>query len=296
MKGDLLWVYEGLTEYYGFVLTSRSGLLSPSMNLQFLALDAATLDDRTGREWRSLGDTAVSAQLLYDARSDWESARRGVDFYEEGLLIWLEADTIIRKQTGGRKSLDDFCRAFYGGPSTGPQVRPYTLENLTEALNGVAPYDWKTFFDSRVNRSGTTHAPLGGIESGGYHLTFTNNLTEAQRASEQVRQNTGEAFTIGLILNPDGVIIDVLPDKAASKAGIGPGMKVAAVNDRKYSSDVLREEIRDGRNAGSLELLVANGKSFATYKLNYRDGGKYPALERNGQPAMLDDILKPISR
>jgi predicted metalloprotease with PDZ domain len=296
MKGDLLWVYEGLTEYYGFVLTSRSGLLSPSMNLQFLALDAATLDDRTGREWRSLGDTAVSAQLLYDARSDWESARRGVDFYEEGLLIWLEADTIIRKQTGGRKSLDDFCRAFYGGPSTGPQVRPYTLENLTEALNGVSPYDWKTFFDSRVNRSGTTHAPLGGIESGGYHLTFTNNLTEAQRASEQVRQNTGEAFTIGLILNPDGVIIDVLPDKAASKAGIGPGMKVAAVNDRKYSSDVLREEIRDGRNAGSLELLVANGKSFATYKLNYRDGGKYPALERNGQPAMLDDILKPISR
>src|SRR5262245_27681682 len=296
MKGDLLWVYEGLTEYLAFVLTSRSGLLSPTMSLQLLALDAAILDDRSGREWRSLADTAITASLLYEARTDWESSRRGVDFYEEGLLIWLEADTIIRKQSGGRKSLDDFCRASYGGPSGPPQVRPYTLENLSEALNGIVPYDWKTFFDARVNRTGTTRAPLGGVEAGGYRLAYVKSPSEVQRAAEQVRQNTSEAFSIGLILNPDGAIIDVLPDKPAAKAGIGPGMKVTAVNDRKYSSDVLREEIRDGANKGSLELLVANGKSFATYKLNYREGGKYPVLERNGQPPLLDEILKPISR
>jgi predicted metalloprotease with PDZ domain len=134
---------------------------------------------------------------------------------------------------------------------------------------------------------------LSGIENGGYRLIYSDRSTDAQDASELVRQNTSEAFSIGLKLNPDGTIIDVLPEKVAAKAGIGPGMKVVAVNDRKYSSDVLREEIREAKRTGALSLLVANGKSLSTYKLNYRDGEKYPALERNGQPALLDEILKP---
>ena len=296
MKGDLLWVYEGLTEYLGWLLTARSGLRTAEQNREFLALDAATLDNRAGRQWRSLADTAVAARLLYEARTDWESARRGVDFYDEGMLIWLEADTIIRKQTQGRKSLDDFCRTFHGGTSGSPEVRPYTFDSLIETLNGVASYDWKTFFETRVNRTGTDRAPLGGIEAGGYRLTYVEKPSEAQRASEQIRENTSVDFSIGLKLNPDGTIIDVLPEKVAAKAGIGPGMKVVAVNDRKYSSDVLREVIRDAKNSALLELLVANGKSFSTYKLNYREGEKYPILERNAQPAQLDEILKPRSR
>ena len=295
MKGDLLWVYEGLTEYLGWVLTARSGLMTLEMSRQFLALDAATLDNRAGRDWRPLGDTAVAAQLLYEARNDWESARRSVDFYDEGLLIWLEADTIIRRQTQGRKSLDDFCRVFHGGASGAPRVMPYTFESLTETLNGVAAYDWNGFFDARINRTGTTRAPLGGIEAGGYRLAYLDRLSEAQRASEQVRQNTSVAFSIGLRLNSDGTIIDVLPEMAAAKAGIGPGMKVTAVNDRRYSSGVLREEIRLAKSAGGqLELLVANGKSFSTYKLDYHDGEKYPALQRNNQAALLDQILAPL--
>jgi len=296
MKGDLLWVYEGLTEYLGWVLTARSGLRTPEVSREFLAMDAAMLDNRAGRQWRSLADTAVAAQLLYEARSDWESARRGVDFYDEGMLIWLEADTIIRKQTQGRKSLDDFCRAFHGGKSGPPEVRSYSFDSLTETLNGIASYDWKTFFDTRTNRTGTDRAPLGGVEAGGYRLIYVDKPSEAQRASEQIRENTGFDFSIGLKLNTDGTIIDVLPEKVAAKAGIGPGMKVAAVNDRKYTSDVLREVIREARNTGSFELLVSNGKAFSTFKLNYRDGEKYPVLERNGQPALLDDIFKPLSR
>jgi predicted metalloprotease with PDZ domain len=294
MKGDLLWVYEGLTEYLGWVLAARSGLVAPDTSLQFLALNAAALDNRAGREWRPLADTAVAAQLLYEARSDWESSRRGVDFYEEGLLIWLEADTIIRKQTQGRKSLDDFCRVFHGGPSSGPQVKPYTFESLTESLNGVAAYDWKGFFDVRLNRTGTDRAPLGGVEAGGYRLAYTDKPSEAQRASEQVRHNTGVEFSIGLKLNADGTIVDVLPEMAAGKAGIGPGMKITAINDRRYSSEVLREELRNTKSGGSLELLVLNGKAFSTYKLNYRDGEKYPVLERNGQTTLLDQILSPL--
>jgi predicted metalloprotease with PDZ domain len=296
MKGDLLWVYEGLTEYLGWVLAARSGLISAELSREFLAMDAATLDNRAGREWRSLEDTAVAAQLLYDARTDWESSRRGVDFYDEGLLIWLEADTIIRNQTQGRKSLDDFCRVFHGGPSGPPQVRPYTLDSVSEALNGVAPYDWKSFFETRIKRTGTDRAPLGGIEAGGYHLAYSERMSEAQRASEQIRLGINEAFSIGLKLNPDGLVVDVFPEMPAAKTGIGPGMKITAVNDRRYSNEVLREEIRNAKNGGVLDLLAANGKSFSTYKVNYRGGEKYSVLERNGQPALLDEILKPLTR
>jgi predicted metalloprotease with PDZ domain len=296
MKGDLLWVYEGLTEYLGWILAARSGLISPDLNRQFLAIDAAILDNRAGREWRSLADTAVAAQLLYDARTDWESSRRGTDFYNEGMLIWMEADNIIRKQTQGKKSLDDFCRAFHGGPSGPPQVKPYSFESVTETLNGIAGYDWKAFFVTRLNRTGTDRAPLGGIEAGGYRLAYVDQPSEAERSTEQVRQTANVAYSIGLRLNSDGGIIDVLPELSAAKAGIGPGMKLVAINDRKYSADVLREEIRNAVSGGPLELLVANGKSFTTYKLNYHQGEKYPVLQRNGQSPLLDEILKPLTR
>jgi len=296
MKGDLLWVYEGLTEYLGWVLTARSGLISPESNRQFLAMTAASLDHRAGREWRSLADTAIAAQLLYDARTDWESMRRGVDFYDEGLLIWLEADVIIRKQTQGRKSLDDFCRLFYGLPGGPPQVKPYAFENIVEALNTLLPYDWKGFFETRLNRTGTDRAPLGGIEAGGYRLAYVEQPSEAQRTTEQLRSNLSLAYSIGLRMNRDGSIIDVLPEFPAAKAGIGPGMKIVSVNDRRYSGEVLREELRRAKNAGPLELRIADGRSFVTFKLDYHDGEKNPVLQRNSQPPLLDDILKPISR
>jgi predicted metalloprotease with PDZ domain len=238
----------------------------------------------------------VAAQLLYDARADWESARRGVDFYDEGMLIWLEADTIIRKQTQGRKSIDDFCRAFHGGASGPPLVKPYSFESVTETLNGIAAYDWKGFFETRLNRTGTDRGPLGGIEAGGYHLAYVDQPSEAEKDTEQIRQGVSVAYSIGLRLNSDGAIIDVLPEMPAAKAGIGPGMKLVAINDRKYSGEVLREEIRNAKSGGSLELLVANGKAFTTFKVDYHGGEKYPVLQRNGQSALLDNILNPLTR
>jgi predicted metalloprotease with PDZ domain len=295
MKGDLLWVYEGLTEYLGWVLAARSGLITPDLNRQFLALSAAMLDNRVGRSWRSLEDTAVAAQLLYDARPDWESLRRSVDFYEEGALIWLEADTVIRKQTQGRKSIDDFCRTFAGAPSGPPQVKPYTLDNVIETLNTIAPYDWKTFFHSRVDRIGGG-APLGGIVAGGYMLAFQDRPSQALRAAEETHQYTDLDDSIGLKLSPEGTVMDVIPDKPAARAGIGPGMRITAVNQRRYSADVLREEIRNTRPSGTLDLLVAHGKQSADYKVNYQDGERYPVLERNNQPPLLDDILKPLTK
>jgi predicted metalloprotease with PDZ domain len=292
MKGDLLWIYEGLTEYYGWVLASRSGLISPEQNLQSFALAVAPLDNRVGREWRSLADTSVSAQLLYEARSDWSSLRRSVDFYDEGALIWLEADTIIRKQTQNKKSLDDFCRTFHGGTSGPPEVKPYTLDDVVRTLNTVAPYDWNGFFDTRVYKTGTSHAPLGGLESGGYRLTYRDRPSEMQSNGEQITRNTSVAYSIGLRLDREGAVTDVLPEKAAAKAGLAPGMEIKMVNGREYSGQVLRDAIRESTNGEPIEIVALNGKSSATYKLDYHDGEKYPVLERNGQPALLDDILK----
>jgi predicted metalloprotease with PDZ domain len=293
MKGDLLWIYEGLTEYYGWVLAARSGLISPEQSLQAFAIAVAPLDNRAGREWRSLGDTAVAAQLLYEARSDWESLRRGVDFYDEGALIWLEADTIIRKQTQNRKSLDDFCRAFHGGTSGPAEVKPYTLDEVVRSLNSVASYDWNGFFNDRVNRTGTSRAPLGGPENGGYRLVYRDRPNEMQRTGEQLSRNVSVAYSIGLRLSQDGTVTDVLPEKAAAKAGLAPGMRVRMVNGREYSGQVLRDAIRETAGGGTLELVAVNAKASLTYKLDYHEGEKYPVFERNGQPALLDDILKP---
>jgi len=175
-------------------------------------------------------------------------------------------------------------------------VKPYAFESIVEALNSVLPYDWKGFFETRLNRTGTDRAPLGGLEAAGYRLAYVEEPSEAQRATEQIRPGLSVAYSIGLRLNHDGSIIDVLPEFAAARAGIGPGMKLLSVNENRYSADALREAIRNTRTGGPLEFRVANGRSFMTFKLDYHDGEKYPVLRRNAQPPLLDDILKPLIR
>src|ERR1700733_3666009 len=169
MKGDLLWVYEGLTEYLGEILTPRSGLWTPQDFLDSLARDAAALDHEAGRTWRPLEDTAVAAQVLYDARPDYSDFRRSTDFYEEGTLIWLDVDVTLRTLSKNKKSIEDFCRAFEGAPNTGPEVRPYTFEDVVQALNAVHAYDWASFLNQKLE-STSAHAPLDGIVNGGYKL------------------------------------------------------------------------------------------------------------------------------
>jgi predicted metalloprotease with PDZ domain len=160
MKGDLLWVYEGLTEYLGEILTPRSSLITPEEFREDLAIEAAKLDRKTGRAWRPLEDTAVAAQLLYQARSDYADYRRGTDYYPEGTLIWLEADVMIRQLSKGTKSLDDFCRNFHGGPGGAPDLKPYTFDDIVAGLNAIQPYDWAGFLRTRLT-STSPHAPLG---------------------------------------------------------------------------------------------------------------------------------------
>jgi predicted metalloprotease with PDZ domain len=294
MKGELLWIYEGLTDYLGEVLTARSGIWNYQTFREQLALTAAMLDFRTGRKWRPLADTTIAAQLLYSARTQGTARRRSVDFYPEGDLIWLEADVIIRQESQGRHSLDDFCRKFYGGENTPPKVVPYMYEDVVAALKEVVSYDWDTFFQKRVYAV-NPRAPLGGIEGSGWHLTYTNRLPDFFRNRESAHKLTDLSFSLGLSIKEDGSIEDVIPGSPADKAELSPEMKLVAVNGRRWRADLLRTAVESARtNTAPIELLVENNEYFKTCNVDYHDGEKYPALERDpDKPDLLTEILKP---
>lgn len=296
MHDELLWVYEGLTDYLGKVLATRSGLLTNEDFRQTFALTAAMLDHRSGRAWRSLADTTVAAQLLYDSPGTGVNRRRSTDFYPEGDLIWLEVDTLIRQQTQGKQSLDDFCKKFYGSESSAPKVVPYTYDDVLVALNDIAPYDWKAFFQKRIYEI-APRAPLGGIENGGWRLAYTNEVPSLLKTREGQRKFTDMSYSLGLALSSDGDIRDVLPGTPADAAGVGTGLKLVAVNGRAWSPEILRAAVKFAvTNNAPIELLVQNNDYYKTCALDYHGGEKYPILERN--PAKLDlleAIVKPLT-
>ena len=294
MKGELLWIYEGLTTYLGEVLTARSNLYTPQQFREQLALTASEMSHRAGRIWRPLEDTAVSAQILYEAPPEWTAWRRSADFYPESELIWLEADTIIRQQTNGRRSLDDFCRAFEGPPSGPPEMKPYNLDDVVAALNQVAAYDWRGFFQGRVFAV-APQAPLGGIEQGGWRLVYNDTPNELLQAGEKFAHGMNLTSSIGMVIRQEkkedeGTIVDVIPGMAAAAAGIAPGMKLVAINGRKWSPEVLLATLKD---RGPLRLLMENIGYYRTYSVNYHDGPRFPHLERvQGRADVLGEIVK----
>ncbi len=297
MKGELLWVYEGLTQYLGNLLAARSGLWTPEQFRDHLALVGADLDHRPGRLWRPLIDTTIAAQVLYGAPGEWSSLRRSVDFYDEGWLIWLDADTKIRELTGGRRSLDDFCKRFHGAPNTPPAVKTYVFDDVVATLNEVAPFDWRSFILARLN-STDFHAPLGGIERGGWKLAYQTTPNGVLRDQEQVRRSTELGYSIGLRLNEDGLIADVIEGMAAAKAGIGPGMKILAVNGKAYSVEVLRDAVKATLDPSQrrLDLLIDNEGHVANHQLTYGEGEKYPVLTRDASKGdTLSKIIAPLT-
>jgi predicted metalloprotease with PDZ domain len=297
MEGDLLWVYEGMTDYWGNILAARTGLWNKQQFLDETADLAAALDHTPGRAWRPLQDTADAAQLLYSALPEFESWRRSVDYYPEGFLIWLEADTVIRQQTHGQKSLNDFCRIFHGGGNTLPMVKTYTFDDVVSTLNQVTPYDWKKFLRDRLDSYGPG-APLGGIVNGGWKLVYDDNPSDFTKAVEKTNNAVDARFSIGLALNDKGGIQDVIVDSPAWKAGIAPGTTLIAVNGRKYNPDLLRDALKEGKGSGpNLELLVMNGDYFKTFTLNYHDGEKYAHLVRDeSKPDVLSEIIQPVAK
>jgi predicted metalloprotease with PDZ domain len=293
MKDDLLWVYEGLTNYYGELLAARGGLISGKEWIEEIAADALSVSE-PGRTWRPLQDTADSSPFLYIAGGGWSGWRRSTDFYAEGTLIWLEADVIIRTQTGGKKTLDDFCALFHGQGDNGRVwVKPYDAAEVYDTLNKVAPYDWKKFFETRL-RSKSADVPTGGIEGAGYRLVYTDapNLFTDPWSLDGGLNAYG---SLGVHVSADGMVDSAWPGLPAFAAGISNGMRIIAVNGRRFSSDEMKRAIAGSATAtGPLEFIVENGSYFKTIKVDYHGGLRYPHLERvSGNADLLAEIAAP---
>lgn len=301
MEGDLLWVYEGLTEYLGDVLAARSGIWSPEVYRARLATVYGYLNDvRPGRTWRDLQDTATMAQTLYFVGGPYDNFRRNTDYYDEGELLWLEADLVIRSKSNGKKTLNDFAGAFEGfGGNTGPKVVPYTFEDVVSGLNAVVPYDWATFLHKRLD-SNEFHSPeAAGIDTlSGYKLVYIDHPNYWSQLYESTVGGPDTRFSIGLQAGSDGRVGDVIVGGVAYKAGFGPGMKIVAVNGRTFNQALLRAAIKDAAGKGpAIEFIVENTGYYKVIKLDYHDGEKYPDLVRvDGTPARLDDILQPMTK
>ncbi|MGD0600412.1 MAG: M61 family peptidase [Terriglobales bacterium] len=297
MQTDLLWVYEGLTSYLGDMLAARSGERTAALARDALAQIAADLDHRSGRVWRNLQDTADGVPSMQTAPHAWEDYRRPLDYYDEDVLNWLWADVIIRQQTKGAKSLDDFCKLFYGAPSGPPMVRTYTFDDVVNALNQVAPQvaanDWRGFWTERLSNHGPG-APLGGVEGSGWKLVYDEFPSELDRAQDRDGKMIHAHYSVGLLDGGDGVIRDTVEGMLAAKAGLGPGMKIVAVNGRRFSPDAWHDAIRAAKTSPSpIELIVENTEYFRVVKLDYHGGEKYPHLVRDeSKPDLLTEIYR----
>lgn len=296
MHGDLLWVYEGMTDYWGNILAARTGLRSPDEFRENLAYTAAMLDHRAGRAWRPLQDTATSVQTLFAGVPEWQNWRRSADYYPEGYLLWLEVDSLIRRQTGGKKSLNDFCRIFFGGQSGPATVVTYKFEDVVAALNQVTPYDWTRLLRDRLD-SKSAHAPMGGIENGGWKLIYNGQKNATMAAAEKDSESLDLSFSLGITVTKKGEVRDVIPGMPAYAGGLAPGMKIIAVNGRKWSKDIMRIALRFGMHSQQpLALLCENAEYYNTYNVDYHGGEKYPHLVRtDGQPDVLTEIIKPLA-
>jgi predicted metalloprotease with PDZ domain len=296
MKGDLLWVYEGLTQYLGHVLPTRSGLWTAEDFRESVAAVVADFDLQAGRRWRPLVDTAIAVQLTYPSPRAWMNYRRRVDYYDEGSLIWLDADILIRQRSNGKLSLDDFCRRFHGGQDGPPMVKAYNFDDVVNTLNDVTPYDWRTFLNDRLNLV-APQSTLEAINKGGWRLVYTDKPNTLVRVGDHARKSVDLSYSIGALLKDDGTVMDVNPGLEAFKAGLGPGMKIMTVNGRAWSIDVLREALSAAKdNPAPIQLVIDNGSFTQTIQLNYHGGERYPHLERDpSKPDVISEIIKPLT-
>src|SRR6266545_2140254 len=294
MTGELLWVYEGLTNYLGELLPYRSGLLSAEEYRDQIAADAGQMAEHVGRTWRPLIDTAVAAQVLYGSGGAGTAWRRSTDFYPEGSLIWLDVDMTIRSLTGGKRSLDDFCRAFYGGSSGHAELRPYTFDDLVSALSSVAANDWRSFLNQRLTSISAT-PPVGGIENAGWRLTYSTQPNLAIQHFEHANKTIDLNDSLGFTSRENGGIGDVIPNSPAARAGIVSGSRIIAVNGRRYSSDALRDVVKASTTSTTpIELIVESGEFYTTVRIPYTGGIRYPHLERvTGKPDLLEALGRP---
>jgi predicted metalloprotease with PDZ domain len=292
MQGSLLWVYEGQTEYWGDVLAARSGLWTKQQALDQLALVASYYQLQSGREWRSLQDTTNDPVINHHHPTTWENWSRYKDYYDEGLLIWLDVDTLIRERSQGKRSLDDFARSFFGINDGSRTVVTYTFDDLVRALNAIEPYAWAPFLRERLDGVGKA-APLDGLQRGGYRLVFTDTPSDFQKDADAKHKQCNLLYTIGATIDNDGSVGEVVWNQTAFKAGLTSGTQILAVNGLAYDADVLTDAITAAKTSHApIQLIVKTGERYRVVAIEYFDGLRYPHLVRDAAlPARLDDIL-----
>ena len=294
MQDSLLWVYEGQTQYWGNVLSARAGFRTAEQARDGLALVAAGYEHREGRAWRPLADTTNQPIIAARRPQAWRSWQRGEDYYSEGELIWLDADTLIREKSGGKKSLDDFARAFFGVQDGRIEVLTYTFEDVVATLNAIVPHDWASFLRERVEQR-NEHAPLDGLARGGWKLVYKDTPNSAAAAAAKARGGADFTYSLGMSLGKDNKIGEVLWNGVAFKAGIAPGMTLVAVNDEAASADALTEAVKAAKGTQAPIVLLLNSfDHILTIRLDYHEGLRYPHLERiPGTPDRLSQIHAP---
>lgn len=307
MKGDLLWVYEGLTQYWSEVMAARSGLMTSGEFRQALAMFAAGLDHVPGRTWESLQDATSSTGLKYREPNAWSNWRRGAAVYAEGILLWLDVDTRIRMLSHGKHSLDDFARLFFGMDNGSHVTSTYTFNDVIAALDKVQPYDWKTYLRNILDAR-QYHVDLNGLTQGGWKLVYTNKPSARWQAARKAPRNAfgyaesrdavyaNQMYSIGASMAKNGKVVDVLWNGPAFKAGLSPGMRITAVNGKKFSRKNLHEAIRNARQSRApVRLSTRNFGHDETLEIDYHGGLRYPHLERiEGTPDRITRITVPL--
>jgi predicted metalloprotease with PDZ domain len=295
MQDSLLWVYEGQTQFWGYVLGARSGMLSKQDTLDAIAATAATYGYGTpGRAWRPLVDTTNDPIIAQRSPQPWRSWQRSEDYYSEGQLIWIDVDRIIRQQSGGKRSIDDFARAFFGVRDRDWGELTYTFDDVVATLNRVQPYDWRGYLQRRVYDI-AAQPPLEGITQSGYKLVFTDEPTKWIKSAEKQAKSNDFTYSGGFTVGNDGKIGSVLWDSAAFNAGLTMGSELVAVNGRKFDGDALKRAIKAAAGAGPApELLIHDGDVYRSVKLDWHGGLRYPRLQKVGtSQGTLDALLAP---
>ena len=294
-RTDLLWVYEGMNQYLGDLLSFRAQIRKPSDYPEYLASLYASLASEPGRNTEPLIDTTTAAPYLYEARGSYPSIRRTAgDFYGEGELFWLDVDTLIREKTHGEKSLDTFLHLYSAPALTGPITKTYTRADIERLLNEVVPNDWHAFIQKRIYEVAPT-PPTAELARSGWKLVYTSEPNRFMEVDDALRHMNNQWYTYGIRINKDDTLTDVREGSPAWNAGMAPGMKIAAVDGQAYGDDVLKYVLTQAEHSnGPTVFLVQQDGWYRTVNVDYHGGPKYPHLVRiNGTPDMLAKIMAP---
>ena len=296
MDGSLLWSYEGMTQFWGTVLPVRAGLTPQQSYREMLASHAGYFDIQTGDRWRPLADTAVAAQILYGAGHTWQMSRRDVDFYDASEFLWLNVDTELRARSGGKVSLDDYVKRFYAGAGGEPALKPYVEADIYAALAGLVPADWHAIIHWHLDSLGPATL-LEALKGSGWQLTYSAEKNSFLETQQRRRKHVNREWSIGLLLDERGKVIDTIEGGAAAQAGVGPDMMLRAVNGHRYSAEVLDAALVAAQASKKpIELLMENADYFRTFSVAYFEGPRWPHLTRIASHAdVLTSVLLPRS-